>query len=178
MDELHLYKREDENECGLPSEQVPYGGSALIGGWGEKVYIRHCLQLTLVVFPPFDGTAGLRLIWAVRPTNCFTARACCLAAPRRLVLPPAILPPRTLCREGTLASLHWAVGCRLASVGRVAPAGILHGVVAPPNTVGTDFLEYWTHCCFGSVPLSGLSLFALALSLSLTPLRSGDGAET
>ncbi|TWW81707.1 hypothetical protein D4764_01G0015220 [Takifugu flavidus] len=50
-----------------------------------------------------------------------------------------------------------AVGCRLASVGRVAPAGTLHGVVAPPNTVGTDYLAYWTHCCFGSVPLSGLS---------------------
>ncbi|TWW53533.1 hypothetical protein D4764_0197030 [Takifugu flavidus] len=44
-----------------------------------------------------------------------------------------------------------AGGCRLASVGRVAPAGTLHGAVAPPNTVGTDFLAYWTHCCFGSV---------------------------
>ncbi|TWW60984.1 hypothetical protein D4764_05G0010740 [Takifugu flavidus] len=25
------------------------------------------------------------------------------------------------------------------------------------QTVGTDYLAYWTHCCFGSVPFSGLS---------------------
>ncbi|TWW74441.1 hypothetical protein D4764_14G0004440 [Takifugu flavidus] len=60
---------------------------------------------------------------------------------------------QALCRKGACASLHWAVGCRLVSVGRVAPTGTPHGVVAPPNTVGTDYLAYWTHCCFGSVPL-------------------------
>ncbi|TWW69516.1 hypothetical protein D4764_18G0003220, partial [Takifugu flavidus] len=38
-----------------------------------KVYIRHCLQLTSVV-SPFDGTAGLRLIWAVRPTETVSQR--------------------------------------------------------------------------------------------------------
>ncbi|TWW63280.1 hypothetical protein D4764_03G0002880 [Takifugu flavidus] len=42
------------------------------------------------------------------------------------------------------------------------------------QTVGTDYLAYWTHCCFGSVPFSGLSLlFALALSLSLAPFARG-----
>ncbi|TWW55997.1 hypothetical protein D4764_09G0010470 [Takifugu flavidus] len=78
---------------------------------------------------------------------------------------------------------RWEVGCRLASVGHVAPAGILHGVVAPPNTVGTDFLAYWTHCCFGSVPLSGLSpVRSRTLSLSPpfargTALRRSGAAE-
>ncbi|TWW59241.1 hypothetical protein D4764_06G0007710 [Takifugu flavidus] len=93
-------------------------------------------------------------------------------APTRLVLPPAILPPRTLCRKGTRSSLHWAVGCRLASVGRVAPAGTPHRVVAPPNTVGTDYLAYWTHCCFDSVLWFGILSRSLSLSLSLAPLRS------
>ncbi|TWW69425.1 hypothetical protein D4764_18G0002310 [Takifugu flavidus] len=49
--------------------------------------------------------------------------------------------------------------------------------MAPPNTVGTDYLAYWTHCCFGSVRLSGLPPAlsrALSRSLSPAPLRSEE----
>ncbi|TWW73445.1 hypothetical protein D4764_15G0008390 [Takifugu flavidus] len=46
------------------------------------------------------------------------------------------------------------------------------------QTVGTDYLAYWTHCCFGSVPFAGLSPVrsrALSLSLSLAPPPSLGG---
>eukprot|EP00066_Takifugu_rubripes_P015621 XP_011604887.1 PREDICTED: uncharacterized protein LOC105416825 [Takifugu rubripes] len=62
-----------------------------------------------VLISPFEeGVAWLQPIWAVRPTEPVPERACCLAAPRRLVLPPAILPSRALCRKGVRASWHWA----------------------------------------------------------------------
>ncbi|TWW55964.1 hypothetical protein D4764_09G0010140 [Takifugu flavidus] len=88
---------------------------------------------------------------------------------RRLVLPPAILPSRALCRKGVRASWHWAVGCRLVSVGHDAPAGTPHGV---------DYLAYWTHCCFGSVLWFGiLSLSPRSPLLGETALRRGGAAE-
>ncbi|TWW54585.1 hypothetical protein D4764_0293370 [Takifugu flavidus] len=44
------------------------------------------------------------------------------------------------------------------------------------QTVGTDYLAYWTHCCFGSVPFSGLSLlFARSRALSLSRPPSLEG---
>ncbi|TWW80953.1 hypothetical protein D4764_01G0007680 [Takifugu flavidus] len=69
-----------------------------------------------------------------------------------------------------------AVGCRLASVGRDAPAGTPHGVVAPSNTVGTDDLAYWTHCCFGSVLWFGI--LSRSLPLPSLPFARRNGAET
>ncbi|TWW54154.1 hypothetical protein D4764_0250440, partial [Takifugu flavidus] len=154
---------------GLPSEQVSYGGSALIGGWGEKVYIRHCLQLILVVFPPSTVRRGCGLsgrfdqqtvsqrehaVWQRQEGWCF--------------LPPSFHLER------------FAVRARALVYPGQLTAGWRRWVALPQRepftewwrhqTVGTDYLAYWTHCCFGSVPFAGLSpVHSRALSLSRPP---------
>ncbi|TWW76042.1 hypothetical protein D4764_13G0007040 [Takifugu flavidus] len=96
------------------------------------------------LFDQLNLSQNERAVWQRQEGRCF--------------LPPSFRPERFALINGTGAVLA-AVGCRLVSVGRVAPAGSPHGV---------DHLAYWTHCCFGSVP---------SLLFALAPLRSGDGAE-
>ncbi|TWW63776.1 hypothetical protein D4764_03G0007840 [Takifugu flavidus] len=44
------------------------------------------------------------------------------------------------------------------------------------QTVGTDYLAYWTHCCFGSVLWFGI--LSRSLPLPSPPLARRNGAET
>ncbi|TWW63268.1 hypothetical protein D4764_03G0002760 [Takifugu flavidus] len=110
----------------------------------------------------FEGVAWLQLSGLFDQLN-LSRMSMLSGSAKKVVLPPAILPSRVLCRKGVRASWHWAVGCRLVSVGRDAPAGTPHGV---------DHLVYWTHCCFGSVPLSGLSP-VLRATAGTQPLLEG-----
>ncbi|TWW54816.1 hypothetical protein D4764_0122800 [Takifugu flavidus] len=127
---------------------------------------------SIAVPPPFGTPQAPSAPAATAPQG-----ACSLTAPRQegwCFLPPSFHLER------------FAVRARALVYPGQLTAGWRRWVALPQRepftewwrhqTVGTDYLAYWTHCCFGSVPFSGLSLlFALSRSLSLSRPPSLEG---
>ncbi|TWW62356.1 hypothetical protein D4764_04G0010030 [Takifugu flavidus] len=157
---------------------MSYGGNALIGGWGENVYIRHCLLLALVVFP-LRRRYGVVAAYLGCSTNLFH-RTSMQRQEGRCFLPPSFRLER------------FAVRARaLVCTGQLA-AGWCQWVTLPQREPLT---EWWRHqkqsaqttsltgptAALAQSFSSGLSPVrsrSLSRSLPLLPFARRNGAET